>query len=163
GIGQPPDTVADRAVVIRMKRRTRAEPIERFRRRELVEEAEELRARLAAWAEQAEAGLEQARPLLPDELDDRAADAWEPLLAIAEAAAGAWPERTRQVAVTLSGGEQREDESLAVRLLADLYLVFHPGPVDENTPAAEPLERLSTSQLLDALHGDEEAPWVSYG
>jgi hypothetical protein len=163
GIGRPPDTVADRAVVIRMKRRTRSEPIERFRRRELAEEAEELRGRLAAWAEEATAELEQARPLLPDELDDRALDAWEPLLAIAEATAGAWPERIRQVAVTLSGSEQREDESLGVRLLADVYRVFHPGPADENTPAPEPLERLWTTALLDALHGDEEAPWASYG
>src|SRR5262249_36499187 len=50
-----------------------------------------------------------------------------------------------------------------VRLLADVHRVFHPGPADENAPAPEPLERLSTSQLLDALHGDEEAPWLSYG
>jgi hypothetical protein len=146
-----------------MKRRTRAETVERFRRRELADEAEGLCARFVDWAEAAEAELAEARPPLPDELDDRALDAWEPLLAIADAAGGAWPRRGRGAACSLSGAQERDDDSLGVRLLTDLRPLFHPRPVDETAAQPAPHEQLFTSTLLAALHADEEAPWSSYG
>ena len=37
---------------------------------------------------------EFARPEIPDALDDRAEEAWEPLFAIALLAGGDWPDRT---------------------------------------------------------------------
>ena len=144
-----PDTLVDRSIVIRSQRRTRSEPVERFRRRGVEAEANGLRDRLDAWAAEATDALERARPELPDELDDRAQDAWEPLLAIADLAAGTWPEQARAAALALSGVERREEESLGLRLLADLHRIFHDGDVD----------RLATVESLAALHADEEAPW----
>jgi hypothetical protein len=154
GIGDClPDTITDRSIVIRLKRRARSETVERFRRRSVTPEAATLRDRIVAWAPSEKDALSQARPALPDELDDRAQDVWEPLLAIADLAGGTWPARARRAALALSGAEQREDESLGVRVLADVYRVF------ENRGA----DRLATSALLDELHGDEEGPWASYG
>jgi Protein of unknown function (DUF3631) len=74
-------------------RRTREERVERFRRRDVAPAAEELLDRLTDWLEPQIEELRRARPELPDELDDRAQDIWEPLLAIADLAGGDWPTR----------------------------------------------------------------------
>ena len=47
GIGELPDTIADRAILIRLERRTREEEVERFRRRDVEPEGHALRDRLA--------------------------------------------------------------------------------------------------------------------
>jgi Protein of unknown function (DUF3631) len=87
GIGDClPDTILDRSIPIRLKRRTRDEEVERFRLRDVQAEGDELRDRLADWLEPNRDHLAAARPDLPEELDDRAQDVWEPLLAIADLA-----------------------------------------------------------------------------
>jgi hypothetical protein len=150
GIGDYlPDTLADRAIVMRLERRTRDEPLERFRRRDVVPEGEVLRDRLADWLEPQVDELRAARPPLPEVLDDRAQDFWEPLLALGDLAGGDWPERSRLAAVELSTGEAREDDSLSARLLGDLHTVF----------SANGAERLRTADLLDELYKIEESPW----
>lgn len=149
GIGKLPDTVADRAIPIVMKRRAPGERVGRFRWREAEAEAVPLRDRLEAWAAVQMAPLRDARPELPPELDDRAADVWEPLFAIADAVGGDWPATTRRAAVTLMTGEAREDNSLGVRLLGDVRAIF-----DERRR-----DRLSTADIVAVLIGDEGAPW----
>jgi hypothetical protein len=86
---------------------------------------------------------------LPDELDDRAQDIWEPLLAIADLAGGDWPEIARKAAVELSTGAEREDESIGARLLRDIFTVF-----TEGTP-----QRYKTADLISELVLIEESPW----
>ena len=54
---------------------------------------------------------------VPDGLNDRAADNWEPLLAVADRAGGDWPERARKAAVALSGNGVVKDDSAGVMLL----------------------------------------------
>jgi Protein of unknown function (DUF3631)/DnaB-like helicase N terminal domain len=153
GIGRLPDTVEDRAVPIKLKRRTRREQIERFRRRDVTPEAAELRDVARTWAESIASALEHARPDLPERLDDRAADAWEPLLAIADLAGGDWPKRARRAALVLSADEVRDEDSDRVQLLADIRRALDLDGGD----------RLSTAALLATLTGDEEAPWATYG
>lgn len=52
GIGNClPDTILDRSISIELQRKTREEPVERFRRRDVVPEGESLRDRLADWLE----------------------------------------------------------------------------------------------------------------
>jgi hypothetical protein len=85
GIGDClPDTIIDRSIPIRLKRRTRDEQVERFRLRDVEPEGHTLRDRLAEWLEPQLDYLAESRPSLPDALDDRAQDVWEPLLAIAD-------------------------------------------------------------------------------
>jgi Protein of unknown function (DUF3631) len=69
GIGKLPDTVADRAIPIRLKRRASGERVDRFRRREVEPQAQQLRHRIKALAEVAEALLEDARPALPGRVE----------------------------------------------------------------------------------------------
>jgi Protein of unknown function (DUF3631) len=120
GIGRLPDTVASRSIRIELKRRAPDENVERFRLRDVKADAEPLRNRLDAWATQHKEALAGARPEVPDELSDRAADVWEPLLAIADLAGGDWPERARRAALELSAGGDSEDDSVGVQLLAHI-------------------------------------------
>ena len=150
GIGKLPDTVADRAIPIELKRRKPSERVERFRFRKVEDESVELHDAAAAWAEAHVDALSGAEPELPEELDDRAQDIVEPLLAIADKVGGEWPQRARDAAVALLTGEHREDsESLGVRLLRDIRSVF-----DE-----EGADRLRTMGILTALNKRDDAPW----
>jgi len=154
GIGSLPDTIADRAITIALKRRAPNETIARFRWRDAQDEAKPTREGLACWASANIEALAEARPDIPSELDDRAADVWEPLFAIADVAGGEWPQRARTAALALSVGDGREDDSLGVRLLADIRAIFgHRG------------NKISTAALIAALVGMEEAPWgdLPYG
>jgi hypothetical protein len=147
GIGKLPDTVTDRAIPIRMLKRRRSEPVEKFRVRTATGEAASIAAGLvAALAEQPPAFEAE----LPSELPDRAADAWEPLLAIADAAGGVWPVRARWAAVVLHASRE-QDDSLGLRLLSDVREVF----------AVRGVERISTADLITALQADEEGPWAT--
>ncbi len=146
GIGKLPDTIADRAVPIELRRRRRGENVERFRQRKVEPDAVPLHSAAAAWSEANLTALADAEP----ELDDRAQDIVEPLLAIAEAVGGEWPDRARRAAVALLTGEHRDDaESLGVRLLRDIRSTFD----------AEGADRLTTGKLLEQLLKHDDAPW----
>ena len=108
GIGKLPDTIADRSVPIELRRRRAGEGVARFRVRKAEREGLSLRDAATAWAEANIERLSSAEPQLPDELDDRAQDIIEPLLAIADEVGGEWPERAREAAVKLLSGEERE-------------------------------------------------------
>jgi hypothetical protein len=151
-IGELPDTIMDRAVIIRMRRRAPGEQVAPYRTRRDAPPLHDLRERLATWARGHLRELQQAAPVMP--LEDRAADTWEPLIAIADLAGGDWPARARDAAATMTQAEaqQEEDSAASVRLLADLRQIF------QTTGA----EALNTSTILEALHQLEDAPWADW-
>jgi hypothetical protein len=148
GLGNLPDTILTRSVIVRMRRRSQDERVKPFRRR--LEEAEGTRLRelLEEWTASIRTQLTGAWPEMPHGIADRDADVWEPLIAIADAAGGQWIELSRVAAVTLVTESKESSPSLGVRLLSDLYQVFG----DHSA--------LSTRQILDALVAMEEAPWA---
>ncbi|MGI8711577.1 MAG: DUF3631 domain-containing protein, partial [Acidimicrobiales bacterium] len=148
GLGDLPDTLMSRAVVVRMRRRAPHESVTPFRRRLAAPEGGELRDRLATWATGVADRLTGAWPEMPPGVTDRPADVWEPLLAIADAAGGTWPERGRTACVELCRTNVSRDASLGIRLLADLRTIFG----DE--------DRLGTETVLERLYALEEAPWA---
>ena len=148
GIGGLPDTVADRAIPIRLARRAPSEKVAKFRQQQAGEEAEPIREKLEAWA--GEVDLSGARPEVPDALDDRAADGWEPLFAIADAAGAAWPQRARDAAETLQGDKEAAEASSGVRLLAD---------IQAGSGKLGSKEAVFTADLLEYLNALEESPW----
>ena len=149
GIGEMPDTIADRCIRITLQRKAPSVSVARFRFRDVNAETTPIREQLDRWAPQAVPALTDARPELPPELDDRSADVWEPLLAIADLAGGDWPQRARSAAKVLATGENREDASPGVQLLADIRRVFDQKGVD----------RLSSKYLVEALNALDDAPW----
>ncbi len=124
GLGDLPDTLMTRSVVIRMRRRAPGETVEPYRQRVHEADGHEIGDRLAAWIGQVADDLGNAWPELPPGVVDRPADVWEPLLAIAEAAGGAWPGRARAACVELVKVAASGEASLGVRLLGDLRAVF---------------------------------------
>lgn len=147
GLGGLPDTILSRSIIIRMRRRAPDEMVQPYRRRDHAPQGHELRLRLEEWAEDNEASLVEARPAMPGSVVDRDADVWEPLLAIADAVGGDWPERARVAAVALVADSKRGTPSLGIKLLADLRTIF--GNVDH----------LATEDILTQLHRIEESPW----
>ena len=151
GIGTLPDTVADRSVPIWLQRRRPSDRIERLRARDARQQVKPLRAALQAWATGNKDDLRSARPTIPTTLGDRAADVCEPLLAIADAIGGPWPDRARQAVVALCTG--REDEqSRGTQLLTDIRTVF------DRTTATE----MFSDTIIEELIKKEESPWGEY-
>ncbi len=150
GIGSMPDTIEDRAVIIAMRRRAPDETVLPYRVRRDGPALRQLKGTLHGWVRDNIDQLEHAAPDLP--VEDRAADTWEPLTAIADLAGGHWPDGARAAAVALVGGGQDQDHvSLRVRLLMDCRTVFGPA------------NALRSAELVSRLRDDPEAPWADLG
>jgi hypothetical protein len=148
GIGDLPDTILTRSVILRMRRRAPGEMVKPFRRRVYLADGHALRDRLADWAMLVGDDLIDTWPVMPDGIEDRAADVWEALLAVADAAGGDWPERARCACIAMVTEARERSPSLGVRLLADLKDVFGGK------------EHMFTNDILIALYDIEEAPWA---
>lgn len=145
-------TLADRSIEIQLRRRLPTDTVEKLRHAE-PGHFERLAAHCVRFAQDHGAAIGKARPDIPDSLHDRAADNWEPLLAIADLAGGRWSRRARSTAMALSGGADDDSgQGIGVQLLADLRRYF------EERPAASH----ATVDLLNYLISIEEAPWSSY-
>src|SRR5262245_42091414 len=147
GLGWLPDTLLSRSIIIRMRRRHAGEHIEQYRHRIHSREGHQLRDALAVWAAGAVDELAKTYPDLPESVQDRDADMWEPLVAIADAIGGEWPKLARKAAVSLVSDVKEAEPSLGVRLLTDCK------KISGGAHAA------FTSVLLKALHEMPEAPW----
>ena len=101
GLGDLPDTVMSRSVIIRMRRRAPTEKVEPFRSREHEAPGHAIRNKLAEWAYVVGGQVGAAWPTMPEGIVDRPAEVWEPLIAVADAAGGAWPERARVACAAL--------------------------------------------------------------
>jgi Protein of unknown function (DUF3631) len=116
-IGNLPGTLADRSVKIQLRRRMKHETVASLR---LDKIDETLAGKCARWALDNFQRL-PADPMVPEGLFNRVADNWRPLLAIADAVGGIWPQSLREIAVRVakdseeqSQGEQRLQEILEI-------------------------------------------------
>jgi hypothetical protein len=133
-IGRLPDT---------MQRKTAAEQCERMRNLD----AASLRSECAQFVGEHSEEIRKAQPSLPTNLNDRAADIWEPLLAIADIAGGDWPKLAREAALKLSAGD--EEPSLLGYFLQDVKVLF----VYKQT------DRLFSRDIVEMLEPFHDRPW----
>ena len=150
GIGQLADTMMDRSVIMELRRKLPNEKVDRIRDAE-QNLFDDLRSKLARFAEDYSEEVRQARPPLPHSLNDRAQDNWEPLLAIAMTASNEWLKVGTTAALKLSGGESAS-QTIGAELLSDIQEIFEEKQVD----------RIATAELLKALCSDDEKPWKTY-
>jgi hypothetical protein len=153
-IGRLPDTIMDRAIHIDLQRRATGETVAHFRIRRDGPKLTKLATRLAQWVAANIDTLAEAEPHLP--VEDRAADAWEPLIAIADAAGGVWPKRARAACRALAKLAVESDDELGTVLLSDIRDIF----ADAQMPtgwAGTPFLRSQT--LVNELRAMEESPW----
>jgi hypothetical protein len=91
-----------------------------------------------------------ADPDIPAGIFNRVADNWRPLLVIADAAGGDWPERARRVLVAMAG--VINDQSTGAMLFADIRDIFSERKAD----------RLPSTELAEALVAIEGRPWAEW-
>lgn len=149
GIGQMADTIMDRAVLLQLRRKLPHEEVERIRHAE-PGLFDDLRSRLARFAEDCGEQVRQARPPLPDCLNDRAQHNWEPLLAIAMTAGSEWLEYGTMAALKLSGTDNTS-QTVGTELLADIREIF-----------GADRDRITTAEMIRLLCSDEERPWSTF-
>jgi hypothetical protein len=93
------------------------------------------------------AEIASAEPQIPEGLTNRAADIWEPLLALADLAGGRWPELARVAARGLTARAQ--EYSPIGSLLMDIMMVFIVGKT----------QRIFSRELIAVLTSCDQRPW----
>jgi len=146
-IGKLPDTLADRSVHILMKRRAPGEKVTRFRMSRTAPLAE-LARKAARWVADHTDTIRNSDPDIPEAVYNRAADNWEPLLAVADAVGGDVPGKAREAALAACGVEK--DLNFSTMLLADIREAF----AERNS------EHLASEDLVAALVAMKDRPWV---
>jgi len=148
-IGDLPDTIMDRALVIPMRRRRADEPVERFR----LDRTSAL-APLARQCERlAQDVLHKAANLDPDcpaWMPDRAADNWRILFAIADVLGERIAAKARAAARALT--PQTAAPTDGTMLLEDIRREF----TDRET------DRIASADLVAALTKREDRPWPEW-
>jgi putative DNA primase/helicase len=150
-IGKLADTLEDRSIQIRMKRKTADDSVQRLRSDQVIKETEPLKRQIARWSKDNASKVKNSEPTVPDTLHDRAADNWRPLLAIAEAAGGTWPALAREAAEALSSSGDG-DASVRVQLLRDIRDIF----------VTRSALRIPSEDLTKALAEMVERPWPEW-
>ncbi|NND16972.1 MAG: DUF3631 domain-containing protein [Silicimonas sp.] len=151
-IGRPPDTIVDRSILVRLRRKRPEDAVERFSSRSGIA-LTPLARKAARWVTDNNIRLSEADPDLPDALNDRAQDNARPLCAIADAAGGSWPQRLREALVAISQQEvEEEPASPGVLLLADIADILGRWKGDT----------ISSRELLAELTADDEGPWAEW-
>lgn len=153
GIGSMPHTIRDRSILIEMQRRKGSEHVERFLFRKAKPEGENLRQRTSAFvADNRDTVLVAYGGIELSFLEDRDAEAWEPLFAILSLLDNSRFEELKNCALALTGQKAQGDveESLSLHLLSDLREVW---------PKCE--SAAFSADLLDSLKGIEDSPWAA--
>ena len=169
GIGDLPETIQDRSIILDLRRKKPTDRVDRFNRRMRKvyrERGDLLKQMIVRWIADSWDKLDQHDPMVPEDLDDRAHDNWEPLLMVADVAAGAWSVRARNVARTLSA--LRDQVGELELLLTDVQAIFNDSQsyvhIDRDGHQwTMPGHLLTPTELTRRLVAIEERPWSSYG
>ncbi|OBG60453.1 hypothetical protein A5704_02225 [Mycobacterium sp. E735] len=152
GLNDLPDTIMTRAIVARMKKRAPFETVKPWRQRVDAPIGQALGTRLADGADSVREHAKQHWPEMPSGVDDRDADAWEPLLVVAELVGGHWTQTARVAAVAAVADTRGRLPSIGVMLLRDIKAIY--------AARSEP-KHLMSAELVVSLNLMEEAPWAS--
>jgi uncharacterized protein DUF3631 len=117
-IGEVPDTIADRSIVVKMSRKLTSEicaPLMEL-------DTSEIRSKCARFALDAGESLARCDAIRGEGLNDRAADTFDPLYAIARLAGNDWETRLHAAALHLASTARTENTG--VELLLDILSIF---------------------------------------
>jgi len=143
-IGKLPDTLADRSIGVKMRRKRSDEKRDRIPYSKLTDQLETLRRKIARWA----ADFVFIEVDAPSQLDDRAADNWLPLLGIALSIG--WMEKATKAALALSG--KTDTDTIRTELLRDIWEIL------QNVNG----DAIPSKELIDKLNALEDRPWSTY-
>ena len=155
-----PETLADRCIVIGMHRKSLSERCERLR----TLKGKEFRRKCARFVMDHANEITVGQPEIPADLNDRAADIWEPLFVLADMAGTDWGQKAREAALGLTAVAQ--EESPMVTLLWDLWIMFLRAgeALREAEPGAAKKKggtRMFSRDLVAGLNLHTNRPWVA--
>jgi hypothetical protein len=159
GLGDLPDTLMSRAVIVRMRRRAPHEPVEGFKTRRAQPQGHVIRDRLAAWALEVGEEAGAAEPDLPPGIVDRPAEVWEPLVAVADLAGARWAQKAREACQSLCKVAQDRRTSLGVRLLSDVRVIFQASGFADALHTQTLVECLTSASVNGKRVLEDDAPW----
>ena len=151
GIGKQRDTLMSRSIVIELRRRQPDEPVERLPA-DLHTQLLSIRRKIARWAKDNAARIEEIQSEPPDCSDDRRRDNWTPLHRIAAVLCGAWPDRIASAYAAKSQAQDEDTEPGGVMMLGDLAEIF----------ASRQDDRIASSELVGDLRQLEDRPWAEW-
>lgn len=152
GIANLDPATQSRCIPIRMDRLSPNEKVQDIDEYVTEPEANSIFGRAEEWAKQNLVRLRDARPSAPVELRNRQREVCRPLLAIADAAGGEWPQRLRQALVELSRTRDTAADSSSIRLLRDIRSLFDSKQTD----------RLTSEEIVAELVSMEDSPWPEW-
>jgi hypothetical protein len=117
-IGQVPDTIADRSIVVKMSRKIVTETCAPLAELNTAE----IKAKCARFALDARNSIAQSAKIHGDGLNDRAADTFDPLYVIARLAGAEWEQKLHTAALALNVAAQ--SDSSGAELLLDILSIF---------------------------------------
>jgi Protein of unknown function (DUF3631) len=150
GLGKArlPDSLTDRLIRVPMEPLKPGESVCRFRQRLLESGHRMYRDTLMEFCQWADGIIDLDAVPIPEALNGRDIDNWEPLLAVAEAAGENWPQRARASAVWFCAMKaMNKRDSLALRLLKEVVEYLR-----QETKAG-------THQIWEHLYNKSGAPW----
>jgi hypothetical protein len=132
--------------------------IERFDLDHAREEAKSLVSGLQTWSSKNLSSLKASpvykRNQFPAGLDSRSQDMVEPLLHLADAVGGQWPDRARKALTAVFHDVDQEELAMRIQLLRDIRQIFQNYSWPDNLP---------TAVLLDDLQALPSRPWEMDG
>jgi hypothetical protein len=161
-----PDTIMDRSIVIRMKKRSVNEKIENFRPKNVVDETKKLRERLQEWAHSVKDKVDLNQSTFSAQIVDRLADKWEPLIQCADLydecngvtaeqafkGGGLWGDKARGAALaSITQSEEEYQLPIGTMLLKDIKEIFDSTAADK--------EVMKTEDILFSLRGKSDGLW----
>ena len=150
-IKNPPDTIIDRSVVIKLRRKLTSERTAKWAFGNFSK-LESLRQQLKKWADDGFEALKNYVPNMPVIDNDRTADNWMPLLAIAALLGAEWLVNVEEAFRGLNVSYDKSDESINTLLLTDIKEIFTETNFD----------KIHSSDLVIRLLELEDRPWGEY-
>jgi putative DNA primase/helicase len=147
----PPATLS-RCIIVELRRRKKDERVEKFRHAD-DGELGDLRSRLRRWSMDNEEALRTVAVAMPEGFENRHGDNWRTQFAIADLAGADWGDQARFVAAKIVASS--DSRTVNTRALADIRAVFYGD-------GGEPLERISSAELVAQLCAHPDSPWAEY-
>lgn len=117
-IGQVPDTIADRSIVVPMTRKLVSEPCAPLAELDTTE----IKSKCARFALDARESIARAPKIRGEGLNDRAADTFDPLYVIARLAGAGWEEKLHTAALAMAATAAANNSGS--ELLLDILFIF---------------------------------------
>jgi len=152
GIGKVTDTIADRSILVPMRRKLLGETVCRLRGDKSII-FEPIKQKCARWVYDNQIALSELDPEIENHISDRTADNWRPLLIIAELAGKKWVDLAKASMNVIDNiGHINDESSIRVLLLKDIKSIFEDNKC----------YFISSQELCSYLSSIGDSPWGEY-